>query len=211
MQKTIIGLLGKPLAGKDTVADALRAEFPGIATISMGDVIREVKVAGESHRFWPILEGAIAVADAGGIAPDEPTFRCLTELAEEQWAEGKSVVVWVGGPRSEHQIDQLDAWTKENGIDARFLHIDVPDGEVYERVGERKNHGRTDDRSDVIAVRLQEYERVTKPAVDRLFREGRIAMVNGVGERSEVCKNAMEILQFSLMEREITLPPMARR
>ena len=211
MQRIIIGLLGKPLAGKDTVADALRAKFPEIATISMGDVVREVKNVGESHRFWSMLHDVIAVADAGGIAPDEPIFRCLTQLSEEKWAEGKQVIVWVGGPRSEYQVDQLDAWTSAQGVEERFLHITVPDSEVYSRVMDRMNHGRADDRSDVIAVRLQEYERVTKPAVDRLVREGRIAMVNGVGERHSVCANAIESLQIPLLEREITLPAMARR
>ncbi len=211
MQRIIIGLLGKPLAGKDTVADALRAKFPEIATISMGDVVREVKSVGESHRFWPILHDAIAIADAGGIAPDEPIFQCLTQLSEEQWAQGKRVVVWVGGPRSEQQVEQLDAWTRTNNVEERFLHIDVPDSEVYRRVEHRLSHGRADDRSDVIAVRLQEYERVTKPAIDKLDSEGRIAMVNGVGERHTICANAIESLKIPLMEREITLPAMARR
>lgn len=211
MTNTIIGILGKPLSGKDTVAEALRSMNPGIATISMGDVVREVKATGPSHRFWDLLHDSIAVADSGGIAPDEPIFRCITLLIDEEFGQGKESVMWIGGPRSEQQLIWLDAWAAEKGYRDQFLHIDVPDSEVYARINHRLDHGRADDRTDVIAFRLSEYERVTLPAVDHLASEGRIAKINGVGARESVAAHAAEALNLGFFDPEATLPMSARR
>jgi adenylate kinase family enzyme len=211
MAKTIIGILGKPLSGKDTVAEALRSMNPDIATISMGDMVREVKATGPSHRFWDLLHDSIAVADSGGIAPDEPIFRCITLLIEEQFRQGKEVVMWIGGPRSEQQVSWLDAWTKEKGYSDEFLYIDVPDSEAYVRLGNRLDHGRADDRADVIAFRLSEFERVTLPAVIRLEAEGRIAKINGIGPKEQVAANAAEVLHVGFFDPETALPALSRR
>jgi len=211
MQRTIIGILGKPLSGKDTVAAALCDQHSGIARISMGDVVREVKVTGPSHRFWDVLHDSIAVADAGGIAPDAPIFHCITELIEEKFAEGNTTVLWVGGPRSDQQVGWLDRWTNEQGYADQFLLIDVPKSEVYMRVNDRVGHNRVDDRTDVIAFRLSEYERVTLPAITRLEAEGRIATIYGVGSKESVAKRAVEALGMTHRDPEITLPSMARR
>jgi adenylate kinase family enzyme len=208
MQPTIISLLGKPLAGKDTVADALRNEYADLATISMGDVIREVKATGPSHRFWTLLESSIAVGDAGGIAPDEPVFICLTQLIEEELRAGKTRIVWVAGPRTEQQLQWLDAWTQNHGLREQFLHIDVPDEEVYRRLT-----GRTDGREDdkVPDVRLQNFRDITKPVIDRLRDEGRLVEIYGIGPKEVVGRRAIESLMLTPRDPEITLPMMARR
>jgi adenylate kinase family enzyme len=211
MARTVIGILGKPLSGKDTVAETLRLTHPSLAAISMGDVVREVKAVGPAHRFWDLLKDSIAVADAGGIAPDEPIFRCITLLIEEQFRSGKDTVLWVGGPRSEQQVRWLDAWVTENGYHDQFLHIDVPDGEVYARLNDRLRHGRADDRTDVIAFRLTEYERVTAPAVSRLAEEGKLRQINGVGSKESVAAHAAAALGLPGIDPETSLPLTSRR
>ena len=55
MQTTILAIVGKPLAGKDTQADLLVAAHPEAVKISPGHIIRAVKEEGETHRFWPIV------------------------------------------------------------------------------------------------------------------------------------------------------------
>ncbi len=208
MQPTIISLLGKPLAGKDTVAGALREQFSDIATISMGDVIREVKSTGSQHRFWQQLKESVAVGDSGGIAPDAPVFDCLKILAEEKLAEGHDAVVWVAGPRTLQQLGWLDDWTKEKGFREVFIHIDVPDAEVYKRL-EGRNNGREDDK--VPHVRLQNFRDITKPVIDHLRQEGRLLEINGVGNREAVQNRTIEALTMRKFDPEITLPAMARR
>lgn len=210
MQPTIIGLLGKPLAGKDTIAKALQRDNPDIMTISMGDVVREVKATGPSHRFWPLLKDSISVVDRGGIAPDEPIFSCLTQLIEERVGEGYATIVWVAGPRSDQQVGWLDNWTRDRGYGEQFLYVDVPDTEVYQRVRTRAD-GRPDDREGIIDFRLKEFERITKPGIDRLRQEGRLMEINGIGGKEVVGRRAIEALRLTAPDPEITLPLMARR
>lgn len=210
MQPTIIGILGKPLSGKDTVANALCDHFPDVTTISMGDVVREVKATGPSHRFWSLLKDSISVVDRGGIAPDAPIFTCLTQLIEERLKQGYTTVVWVAGPRSDQQLGWLDNWTRDRGYGEQFLYVDVPDAEVYRRVRTRAD-GRPDDREDIINFRLKEFERVTKPGIDRLRQEGRLMEINGIGGKEGVAHRAIESLMMTARDPEITLPIMARR
>lgn len=209
MQPTIIGLLGKPLAGKDTVARALRDSLPNLATISMGEVVREVKAVGPAHRFWHELHDSIAIADAGGIAPDGPIFECLTKLITEQFDKGMETVVWVAGPRSEQQLNWLDAWAKDCGYQEKFVYIDVPDEIVYERVTQRAAHLREDDK--VVPYRLGEFERITKTVIERLREQGRIHEIDGLGGKEAVGARAVELCMPRQSEYEPTLPMMARR
>ena len=206
MKPTIICLLGKPLAGKDTVARYLREQDTGIATISMGEILREVKAAGSDHRFWPLFKDAVSVADAGGIVPDEPIFRCVTKLITEQLDSGKETVVWVGGPRSSQQLSWLDQWTKACGYDEKFFYVDVPDDVVYERVELRASHMRADD--GVVSYWLSEFERVTKPVADMLREQGRLHEINGTGGKEVVGARAAELL---MLQPESTLPKAARK
>lgn len=209
MQPTIIGIIGKPLAGKDTVANVLSNRLPRVALVSMGEVVREVKATGPAHRFWDELNGAITIADAGGIAPDESIFRCLMKLVTEQFDSGNETVLWVGGPRSEQQLRWLDEWAKACGYAEKFIHVDVPDETVYERVEARASSNRTDDQA--VSYRLTEFERVTKPVVDRLREQRRVIEVNGMGTKESIGSRAFEQLQPLRLQREITLPFMARR
>lgn len=208
MQPTIISLLGKPLAGKDTVANALRDQLSDTVTISMGDIIREVKATGPTHRFWSLLKDSIAIGDAGGLAPDEPIMLCLTQLTEEHLKEGKTRIIWIAGPRSERELQMLDTWAQNRGFREQFLHIDVPDEEVYRRLDSRMD-GREDDK--VPDVRLHNFRKITKPVIDRLRTEGRLVEIYGVGPREVVGRRAIESLMMTARNPEITLPMMARR
>lgn len=203
MQRTVISLLGKPLAGKDTVAGALAEQNPEIAPISMGDVIREVKSTGPTHRFWDQLESSIEISDNGGIAPDKPVFDVLTKLADEKITQGKDAVIWVAGPRTLQQLGWLDDWAKEKGYRELFLHIDVPDEEVYKRLNVRKDGGRLDD--NVPDVRLKNFREITKPVIDTVREQGRLLEINGVGTREDVKNRAVEALNMHLLDPEITM------
>lgn len=203
MQPTIISLLGKPLAGKDTIAAELREQLPDTVSLSMGDLIREVKATGESHRFWPLLHESIAIADAGGVVPGEPINQCMEQLIGEKIAEGNTRIIWIAGPRNIEELTWLDTWAKAHDINTQFLHIDVPDAEVYKRLDGRKDHGRVDDA--VPDVRLKNFYDITKPVIDSLRDQGRLMEINGVGEREAVKFRAVEALNMHRLDPEITL------
>lgn len=210
MQPTIIGVLGKPLSGKDTVAQTLCRLDPGIGSISMGEVLREVKRVGPSHRFWEQLHESAEVAAQGGLAYDFPVFQCLTQLVGEQLAQGKTTVLWVGGPKSEYQLGLLDAWAHAQGMHQSFLCVNVPDAEVYHRLDGR-NDGREDDELEKLRLRLKLYDASIQPVVDKVRGEGRLIELHGVGDKEMIARRAVEALRFVAREPEITLPAMARR
>lgn len=209
-QPTIIGVLGKPLSGKDTVAKSLCEKDPGIAMISMGEVLREVKKEGPSHRFWDMLHESSEVAADGGLAYDYPVFQCLTEIVAEKFRQGKTIILWVGGPKSEYQLGLLDSWAHERGMNEKFLFIDVPDTEVYHRLDGRRD-GREDDEMEKLRLRLKLYDESIKPVVDKVRTEGRLAEVYGVGDKDAIRRRVVEALRVSHRDPEITLPAMARR
>ena len=211
MKPTIIGLLGKPLSGKDTVAQTIEQSFPGVAIISMGDMLREVRAAGPSHRFWNDLQESVTIAMNGGIAPDEPVFRCFTKLIQEKRSEGKSLFVWTGALRTEDQITMLDSWCRTNGFDERFIHISVPDDELMKRREARLELKREDDRTDAFTFRLTEYERLSAPVIKRLREEGRLIDINGVGAVETVGKRVVDTLLMHGMDPETQLPRATRR
>ena len=211
MKPTIVGILGKPLSGKDTVAKSIESAFPNVSIVSMGDVLREVKATGPSHRFWHTLEESVTVAMNGGISPDEPVFRCFTQLIEEQQKEGKELFVWTGALRTEAQLDMLDAWCKQYGFDERFLHIEVPDDELLHRLEVRRDLKRDDDKEEVLSFRLKEYDRQSAPVIHRLKKEGRLIAVDGSGLKETVGKRAVDALAMRGIDPEIRLPASSRR
>ncbi len=210
MQPTIIGVLGKPLSGKDTVIKAIRESDPSVAVISFGTILSEVKVLKESHRFWPMLKDAVSIAESGGIVPGDPINACMGQLITEAMYAGKTRIVWSAGPRNEEELHWLDAFSKQHNLKEQFLYVDVPDEEVYRRRNGR-NEGRLDDREEVVPVRLKNFEEITKPVIDRLRKEGRLTEISGIGSKETIASRAIEALDLKLRDPEITLPPMARR
>lgn len=210
MQPTIIGLLGKPLSGKDTVARLVGERDPHVATISFGAIINEVKSTGENHRFWPLLHETISIADSGGIVPGEPINTCMEQLVSEQIAAGKTRIIWIAGPRNMEELDWLDHYTKTHDIKEQFIHINVPDEDVVTRLRGR-NEGRADDALDVLPVRLRNFREITKPVIDRLRDEGRLTEISGTGNKEMVGRQVIEALEVNQVDPEITLPAMARK
>lgn len=210
MQPTIIGLIGKPLSGKDTFARELIKQRADVGYISIGETIKEIKAIGSTHRFAPVLSDAIAVADRGGIAPEGPICAVVEQLIQEFLIQGKTTIVWAGGPRNIAELDWLTDWSKDHGLRDRYLLFDISDAEATMRLAYRQE-GRADDREDILNTRLAEYHAVTEPVVTKLQQEGRLLSVCGVGERESVMASAMEALRLPAFVPEASLPPMSRR
>ncbi len=90
MQPTILAIVGKPLAGKDTQADLLVAAHPEAVKISTGHILRAVREEGETHRFWPIVGHLLPLMEAGIKLPDPEVIEMLHAEMQEQVAAGKN-------------------------------------------------------------------------------------------------------------------------
>ena len=209
VQPTILGIIGKPLAGKDTQADLLVAAHPEAVKISTGHILRAVAEEGETHRFWPIVGPYIHMLDQGLKLPDAPIIDMLSKVAKEQIAEGKTLLVVAGSPRSFEQLDGFQHIAQDVGAELHIAHIDTTNEETYRRSALR-NEGRSDDTPSVHAVRLEEFRTHVQPVIESLRSQGHITEIDGMLPVEVVFKR-MENLVRGRIDPEIRLPAMARR
>ena len=175
-------LLGPPGAGKGTQANFIKERF-GIPQISTGDMLRAAVKAGT-----PLGIEAKKVMDAGGLVSDDIIIGLVKDRLLQD--DCKSGYMFDGFPRT---IPQAEAM-KAAGVPIDYvLEIDVPDGDIVERMGGRRVHvasGRTyhvkfnppkvegkddvtgedliqrdDDREETVKKRLEVYHAQTKPLV----------------------------------------------
>ncbi len=176
-------LLGAPGAGKGTQAAFICQKY-GIPQISTGDMLRAAVKAGT-----PLGLQAKAVMDAGALVSDDLIINLVKErIAQSDCGGG---FLFDGFPRT---IPQADAM-KAAGVKLDYvLEIDVPFGDIIERMSGRRSHpasGRTyhvkfnppkvegkddvtgeeliqreDDKEETVRKRLEVYSQQTRPLVD---------------------------------------------
>jgi len=176
-------LLGPPGAGKGTQANFIREKF-GIPQISTGDMLRAAVKAGT-----PLGVAAKKVMDSGQLVSDDIIIGLVQErLKQPDCARG---YLFDGFPRT---IPQAEAMKKAAVAIDYVLEIDVPDGDIIERMSGRRVHpasGRTyhvkfnppkaadkddvsgeplvqrdDDREETVKKRLEVYQSQTRPLVE---------------------------------------------
>jgi adenylate kinase len=122
-------LLGPPGAGKGTQATFIKEAF-GIPQISTGDMLRAAVKAGT-----PLGIAAKQVMDSGVLVSDDIIIRLVKDrLHQPDCAAG---YLFDGFPRT---IPQAEAM-KTAGVPINYvLEIDVPDGDIVERMSGRRVH-----------------------------------------------------------------------
>lgn len=198
-------LLGRQGAGKGTQCVRLSRHFV-VPHISTGDMLRAaVREGTELGRL------AKEVMDAGSLVGDE----IMVGLVRERLAQPDTVnrgYILDGFPRTVPQASALDDITAQLPIDA-CLDLDVPRDLVLQRISSRRvcrdcgtnyvstgrEHGewicdvcggdvthRADDTPDAVNRRLDLYEEQTAPLIEYYERQGRLVVVDGVGNPDEV-------------------------
>lgn len=176
-------LLGAPGAGKGTQAAFICRKF-SIPQISTGDMLRAAVKAGT-----PLGREAEAVMASGALVSDDLIINLVKErIALPDCASG---FLFDGFPRTLPQADALRA----AGVKLDYvLEIDVPFGDIIERMSGRRSHPasgriyhvtfnppkaegvddltgealvqRDDDKEETVRKRLDVYSQQTRPLVD---------------------------------------------
>jgi adenylate kinase len=161
-------LLGPPGAGKGTQAPLLAAAIGG-DLLSTGELLRQEVQAGTAH-------GNVAseYLNRGELVPDD----VVLDLVLKRVASETSFVL-DGFPRNVQQARALDQALAASGqrVD-HAISIDVPRDVLLERLRGRSTDAspggrRDDDRPDIIARRLDVYERQTAP-VREYYRQRQV-------------------------------------
>ncbi|ATA54635.1 adenylate kinase [compost metagenome] len=176
-------LLGAPGAGKGTQATFICQKY-GIPQISTGDMLRAAVKAGT-----PLGLQAKTIMDSGALVSDDLIINLVKERIAQPDCNGG--FLFDGFPRT---IPQADAM-KAAGVKLDYvLEIDVPFGDIIERMSGRRSHpasGRTyhvkfnppkvegkddvtgeeliqreDDKEETVRKRLDVYSQQTRPLVD---------------------------------------------
>lgn len=212
----IVVLTGAPGAGKGTQADLL-AERLGYRKLSTGDALRKHVKAGTE-----IGKVAGQIMERGELVPDDVLFGIIkAEL------NGKSSDVYLldGYPRNISQAETLATLEAVHPVKA-VIHLDVPRPELVSRLSGRrvcqscgatyhvtsnpsKRPGvcdkcggalqqRADDNPDSVAVRLDVYEKNTRPILDHYQKKGLYLKVNGLGSTEGIYKDLKGSLERAL-------------
>ncbi len=181
-------ILGAPGSGKGTQGRIL-AERLALPKITTGDILRSAVRA-----KTPLGLDAKKYMDAGKLVPDAVILGLIKdELAKP---EAKNGAIFDGFPRTAAQAELVDKILAERG--QRLNHIlllDVTEEELVRRMHRRAvEEGRTDDSPQVIATRLQVYQRDTAPLIAHYAQRGNVHRVPGTGTVEQIAEEIKRIL-----------------
>ncbi len=199
--------MGPPGAGKGTQS-ALLAERLHVPSISTGEILRE-----EARRKSALGAEAKKYMDKGKLVPDPVMIGVIEERLRQVDCEPGFILD--GFPRTVPQAEALDATLKAMGCQLDgAISINVPKEELVKRLSGRRtcrncgalfhiifdpptNEGicnrcngelfqRDDDHEDIIASRLEVYQRDTAPLREYYRSRGLLADIDGTGGREDI-------------------------
>lgn len=211
-----IVLSGPPGSGKGTQGHRLAKHYK-VPEISTGDLLREAVAAGT-----PLGRAAKAVMDAGQLVSDDIVLGVIRQRLDQ--ADARKGFILDGFPRNPAQSEQLDELLDQLGqpIDLVLLiNVDVDvilqrllgrrtcvscgasynvfsapprmDDSCDECGGQLKR--RADDNEETIGNRLRIYETQTAPMIERYREQGRLRVIQGVGEIDDVFQAVVKAIE----------------
>ncbi len=182
-------LIGPPGAGKGTQAALLSQHF-GIPAISTGDIFR-YNVKNQT----PLGVEAKGFMDRGEYVPDSLTNALVRDRLSHDDALGGFLLD--GYPRTIDQVHELDSILSDGGkrLDV-VVQLTADTEELVRRLAHRASvEGRADDTPEVIRRRLEVYDSQTAPLIDVYAARGLVAMIDGLGDISDVTARIVEALE----------------
>ena len=209
-------LMGPPGAGKGTQAANLVKEY-GLTHISTGDIFR--KALKEQTKYGVIAKYFMQF---GHLVPDDYTIQMVREYLQEN--EFPNGFVLDGFPRTIIQARELESIAKEFkfNIDA-VINLDIELDRLVPRLSGRRTckecgasfhieynppkvegvcdacggelYQRPDESEEAVKVRLDTYEKQTRPLIDYYTMKGQITNINGDQSMEDVFKDIEKSLE----------------
>ncbi|WP_406614891.1 adenylate kinase family protein [Mycoplasmopsis hyopharyngis] len=199
-----IVFLGKPGAGKGTVANEIAKEY-GLIHVSTGNIFRE-EIASKSKLGLKVIK----IVESGQYVPDDITNEIVKNKLDKLISE-KKIFMLDGFPRTEEQAKFLD--TIKN-LNYNVIMLDVSQEIIVKRLSGRRQCSkcqanyhidfkpskvkdvcdlcqgelikRKDDSEESIKTRLQIYDEQTKPVIDYYQQKNNLFVIDGTKEPKEI-------------------------
>jgi adenylate kinase len=201
--------MGAPGAGKGTQARLIQERL-GLPQISTGDMLRALAVA-DIH----------TTQASGRLISDDVVIEMVKQRTLKD--DCRSGYVLDGFPRTTAQAEMLEQLAAEQGKDLLAVLIDVPTSVLEKRLTGRRTcpvcnetynvyfkppksdnfcdrhcniqlEQRPDDELDKVQIRLETYERQTRPVLDYYRRSGRLKIVDGTKEPEAIYTDLAKII-----------------
>ena len=213
-------LLGAPGVGKGTQAELLANNF-GTCQLSTGDVFRAAKTSDACERS-PKLNEALDLMKRGDLVPDDTVLGIVRERARCLRCRGGFLLD--GFPRTVAQAKALSDLLQEEGVglDA-VLSYELPMDRIVSRLGGRRtcedckavfhvesippkvegvcDHcggrlmQREDDQPESIRVRMDAYEKSTRPLTNFYAGQGLLRSISAEGDPQEIFERTTDLLK----------------
>ena len=212
-------LLGSPGVGKGTQAKLLHEQL-GACHLSTGDIFRAAKILSERDRS-PALNDALEYMRLGKLVPDTTVLDMVRErLHCLHCANG---FLLDGFPRTVAQAEALEKLLQKEKLPlTAVLNYELPLEEIMSRLGGRRTCSgckavfhitnmpprvegvcnfcgaklilREDDRPESIRVRMEAYEKSTRPLIEFYQKRGVLVSITAEGSPEEICRRTMSKL-----------------
>ena len=213
-------LLGAPGVGKGTQAELLSQRL-GACHLSTGDVFRAAKCLADGERS-PALDHALGFMRRGELVPDEIVLDMVGERVRCLRCCGGFLLD--GFPRTVAQAQALGRLMQREKISlTAVLNYELPVEEIVARISGRRTCSgckavfhvkalrpkvegvcdhcggklvqREDDRPEAVRVRLQAYEKSTRPLIDFYTKLGLLVSIAAEDTPDETFRRTMTMLQ----------------
>jgi adenylate kinase len=215
-------LLGAPGVGKGTQAELL-CERLGTCHLSTGDIFRASKCLAAGERS-PALEAAMDYMRRGDLVPDETVLNIVRERTRCLTCGGGFLLD--GFPRTVAQADALAAILEKEKVRlTAVLNYEMPIEKIVARLSGRRTCSgckavfhvtgrpskvegicdhcggkliqREDDRPEAVRVRMEVYEKSTKPLIDFFSARKLLVTIPAEGAPEQIFQRTMEALKKS--------------
>lgn len=190
-QTKIIVLLGRPGSGKGTQGELLKRDL-GFVHISTGEILRAA-----IHENSELGLEAKGYVEKGSLVPDGLILSLISDRLTKLvgFVPG---VIFDGFPRTVSQAESFQQILTSLGVGSTFIiELRLNDAAALCRIEGRKNEAgsetRNDDRTEIVAARMEVYENQTRPVVDFYEQLGVLRVVDASGDRESVFHRILDM------------------